>query len=239
MTRHLVWFSAGAASAVAARLTLRDHDDVVLAYTNPGSEHPDNERFICDVEKWLNVDVVRLRSDRYIDTWQVWEERRFLNSPAGALCTAELKRKVRFAFQEPNDIQVFGYTVEERGRAQRFRDNNPDVNLSTPLIDAGLTKSDCLAVIDRAGITLPTMYLLGYRNNNCVGCVKGGMGYWNKIRRDFPDVFARMAKLERDIGHSCLKDVFLDELDPDRGNHADEPSFECSLLCELALNEGP
>jgi 3'-phosphoadenosine 5'-phosphosulfate sulfotransferase (PAPS reductase)/FAD synthetase len=233
MIRHLVWFSAGAASAVAAKLTLGPDRDVVLAYTDPGSEHPDNERFIGDVEKWLGVEVVRLRSEKYADTWQVWEERRFLNSPAGALCTTELKRKLRHQFQRADDIQVFGYTVEERGRAQRFRDNNPEVELSTPLIDAGLTKSDCLAMIDRAGIELPAMYRLGYRNNNCVGCVKGGMGYWNKIRRDFPAVFDRMAKLERDIGHSCLRDQFLDELDPGRGSHADEPSFECSLLCEL------
>jgi 3'-phosphoadenosine 5'-phosphosulfate sulfotransferase (PAPS reductase)/FAD synthetase len=234
MSRRLVWFSAGAASAVAAYLTVKDSpDDVVVAYTNPGSEHPDNERFIRDVEQWLDIEVVQLRSAKYADTWQVFRERRFLNSPAGALCTAELKRKLRHQFQQADDIQVFGYTVEEKGRAQRFRDNNPDVTLACPLIDAGLTKSDCLAIIDRAGIPLPAMYLLGYRNNNCIGCVKGGMGYWNKIRRDFPDVFARMALLEREIGHSCLRDQFLDELDPGRGNHADEPSFECSLLCEL------
>ena len=238
MTRHLAWFSAGAASAIATKLTIAAHrDDTVVAYTNPGSEHPDNERFITDIEAWLDIDVIRLHSDRYADTWQVWEERRFLNSPAGALCTAELKRKVRFAFERPDDIQVFGYTVNERHRAQRFRDSNPEVTLSTPLIDANLTKSDCLAMIDRAGITLPAMYLLGYRNNNCIGCVKGGMGYWNKIRRDFPDVFNRMALLERSIGASCIHDQFLDELDPDRGSHSDEPSFECSLLCQLAEDD--
>jgi 3'-phosphoadenosine 5'-phosphosulfate sulfotransferase (PAPS reductase)/FAD synthetase len=233
--RHLVWFSAGAASAVAARLTVTAHPDTtVIAYTDPGSEHDDNRRFITDIEHWLDRPVVRLHSDRYRDTWQVWHERRFLNSPAGALCTAELKRKVRFAFQQPDDIQVFGYTVEEQHRAERFRVGNPEVDLSCPLIDHNLTKSDCLAIIDRAGIRLPAMYLLGYRNNNCIGCPKGGMGYWNKIRRDFPATYERMALLERELDASCIGGVFLDELDPDRGSHADEPSFECSLLCTLA-----
>ncbi len=37
------------------------------------------------------------------------------------------------------------------------------------------------------------MYDLGYPNNNCIGCVKGGMGYWNKIRKDFPEVFQKRA----------------------------------------------
>ena len=85
------------------------------------------------------------------------------------------------------------------------------------------------------------MYRLGYRNNNCVGCVKGGMGYWNKIRSDFPDTFWRMAGLERGIGHSILSDkdgpVWLDELDPQRGHHPSEVSIECGLLCESASQD--
>ena len=242
-----MWFSAGAASAVAAKLTLAEPytDDVVVAYVNPGSEHPDNLRFLDACQRWFGAsesffgrNITMLRSDKYADTWQVWQERRYLVGPTGALCTAELKKKVRFAFERPDDIQVFGYTVEEQSRADRFREQNPGVDLRCPLIERGLTKDDCLAIIERAGIELPAMYRLGYRNNNCVGCVKGGMGYWNKIRRDFPETFDRMAALERDLGHTVLRDnsepLYLDELDPDRGNHADEPSFECSLMCQLA-----
>lgn len=242
MTRTVVWFSAGAASAVAAKLIVAEQpDDLAIVYTNPGSEHPDNERFLTDCETWFEYPVLRLSSDRYRDTWQVWEERRFLVSPAGALCTAELKKRVRYGFERPDDVQVFGYTAEEQHRADRFRAQNIEVDLRTPLIERGLTKSDCLALVDRAGIRLPAMYLLGYRNNNCVGCVKGGIGYWNKIRRDFPDVFDRMARLEREIGaythHDADGPVWLDELDPDRGSHADEPSFECSLLCSIAQTD--
>ena len=77
------------------------------------------------------------------------------------------------------------------------------------------------------------MYDLGYRNNNCIGCVKGGMGYWNKIRIDFPEVFERMAKLEREIGHSCINGIFLDELEPGRGRMEDEIIPDCSVMCYL------
>ena len=82
------------------------------------------------------------------------------------------------------------------------------------------------------------MYKLGYQNNNCIGCPKGGMGYWNKIRCDFPETFERMSILEQSLGHSVLRSegqpVYLRDLDPQRGNHADEPAFECSLLCAIA-----
>ena len=50
-----------------------------------------------------------------------------------------------------------------------------------------------------------------------VSDVKGGMWYWNKIRQDFPVVFQERARLEREIGRSCIKGVFLDELEEGRG----------------------
>jgi hypothetical protein len=55
-------------------------------------------------------------------------------------------------------------------------------------------------MIERAGLMLPLMYRLGYHNANCIGCVKGGAGYWNKIRRDFPEDFEEMAQIEESIG---------------------------------------
>ena len=125
MSRVVVWFSCGAASAVAAKLALRKYGErVVIAYTDPGSEHPDNQRFLADCEAWFGQPVTHLKSERYRDTWQVWHDRRFLVGPRGALCTVELKKALRFEFQRPGDIQVFGYTADVRdvARAALFRE---------------------------------------------------------------------------------------------------------------------
>ena len=86
----------------------------------------------------------------------------------------------------------------------------------------------------KLGLKRPAMYDLGYNNNNCIGCVKGGMSYWNRIRRDFPDTFNRVASIEREIGRSCLKECFLDELDPERGRDTPEVMEECGIACQLA-----
>lgn len=42
----------------------------------------------------------------------------------------------------------------------------------------------------------------------------------------------RRAKQEREIGHSCIKGVFLDELDPNRGNMRTEVMPSCGFACE-------
>lgn len=244
--RTVVWFSCGASSAVAAKLVLAQ-GPAEIVYTDPGSEHPDNKRFMAECEEWFGQEVTKLKSEQYEDTWDVWAKTNYLVGPQGARCTAELKRKLRFAFQQPDDRQVFGYTVEprEQGRAALAEKTNPEVDWWWPLIEMNLNKADCLAMIERAGIELPAMYKLGYDHNNCIGCPKGAIGYWNKIRVDFPVTFHRMAVEERRVGHACNSEevtpgsrkktpVWLDELDPARGDYKTEPEIECSIMCQVA-----
>jgi len=245
VSRVVCRFSCGAASAVATKLALAkyaaDHD-VVIHYSDTRSEHPDNERFLADCEAWFDHSVTRLHSERYHDVWDVWTRRKMLVSgrTGFAPCTEELKRMTAEMAQRPGDIIIMGYTKEEQARFDRIRKRNPGEDLRAPLIEAQLSKSDCLAMVERAGIALPAMYGLGFKNNNCLGCPRGGMGYWNNIRRHFPETFDRMAKLERELGMAIIPDgktgnrIFLDELHPDRGDQATEPEIECSIMCALA-----
>lgn len=231
MSRMLVWFSCGAASACAAKLASEMFPDCLIMHCDTlSTEHPDNARFLVDVESWCGKKIQSLKSDRYKDTWEVFEKRRYLSGPSGALCTTEMKKMPRREFQVPDDIHVFGFTADEEKRIKRFEEQNWEQCLWI-LRDHGITKQDCYRMVHAAGIELPAMYKLGYRNNNCIGCVKGKKGYWNKIRRDFPAVFERMAKQERVIGAACCgKGQFLDELPIDAGRYEEE-DIECGPVC--------
>lgn len=236
--RHVVWFSCGAPSAVAAKLVVQEHPKTVdVVYCDTGGEHPDNQRFLKDVERWIGRDVRVLKSRKYANHFEVAASG-YINGPTGAKYTSELKRKLRQQYQKWNDIHIWGFTAEEQQRATDFEDRFTDVRSEFPLITAGITRNDCKRILERQGIALPIMYELGYHNNNCIGCWKGGMGYWNKIRRDFPAVFDYAAKICQRIGHSPIKDkhgkpIMLDELDPSAGRYEDEPSVECGVTCEL------
>lgn len=239
--RVLVWFSCGVTSAIAAKLALQKYAgngfDVHVCYTDPGSEHPDNRRFFLEVQAWCGVEFRVLRSDKYKNVDEVIEGERFIVGQNGAPCTKFLKRLPRIAYQNPDDIHIFGFDTDDEaeGRVKDWGKNNPELICDYPLLHHRLSHSECEDLCRKVGIEPPITYEMGYKHANCLGCVKGGMGYWNKIRVDFPDVFARRAKQERDLNHAILKDdngpVFLDELDPKRGNYKAEPKIACGLFC--------
>lgn len=228
----IAWFSCGATSAVATKFAIDAYDNVEVYYIDTGGEHPDNQRFLRDCQEWFGREVHVRKSHVYATPMEVFRGTRFLNGPNGARCTLELKKKVRWEVEDELQSwksQVFGFDNSEVNRFTRFRQQYPKAKAIAPLISKNLDKPSCLAMLQREGIELPAMYRLGFHNNNCIGCVKGGKGYWCAIRKHFPEVFNSMAELEREIGHSCIKDCFLDEL----GECALPPIVpSCSIFCD-------
>ena len=235
----VVWLSAGVSSFIAGYLA-KDVDEWI--YIDIQDQHPDSRRFIEDCEKFIGQKVTILYSQFYASVDQVCRSVRYVNGPAGAPCTRALKKQVRKRWEldhMTDDLTyVWGMDCNEKRRADRIAETFPEVHHEFPLIDNGLSKADAHGILAQLGIKRPAMYDMGYNNNNCIGCVKGGAGYWNKIRQDFPEVFKQRAELERDIGHSILKGCFLDELPPDKGNMSEEIMPECSILCQLAVFGG-
>jgi hypothetical protein len=235
--RVISWFSCGAASAYATWLAAQKYDKITPVYCSVKEEHESSRLFLKQFEEKLKIPVEIIENEKYNGSiYEVFRGTKFIKGPSGAPCTRILKKEMRKAYQKQDDIQVFGYTVEEQKRADRFIDSNNEVDVDFILIDKGITKKQCIEFVKDLGIEIPRMYKLGYSNNNCVGCVKGGMGYWNAIRVDFPEAFNNMAALEREIGHSILKDkdgpVYLDTLDPSRGNFERDMPGDCGFTCE-------
>lgn len=228
----VAWFSTGVSSFIACYLTT---DIEKIMYCHIEDQHPDSMRFLSDCEKVLDKKINIIGSP-YRNVENVIQQFRFINSPYGAKCTEILKRRVRKEWERQQNepiTYVWGYDVSEKHRAERMEESMPEFKHEFPLIENGLSKSDCHGLLCKLGVKRPKMYDLGYPNNNCIGCIKGGMWYWNKIRKDFPEVFKRRAKQEREIGHSCINGVYLDELDPDRGKESEEILQDCSIMCLL------
>lgn len=242
----VVQFSCGAASAVAAKLTLRNRsaENVLIVNAFIEEEHSDNRRFFEDCKKWFAHDIVTVRAEKFkASTIQVWTRKRFMKGPYGAPCSLELKRKPLDAICGPSDTKVIGFTADEAERADDLCEHFPDEKFAFPLIEENLTKQDCYAIVRRAGIELPMMYRLGYPNANCIGCPKGGQAYWQHIRKDFPKQFIQISDLQEAIGLGARflrfrsgprkgERMWLKELPEGCEPMAGAEDFTCSFFCD-------
>lgn len=237
-----VWFSCGAASAVAAKLTIEKYGEThnILIVNNPViEEHPDNLRFKNDVEKWLGYPIIEAKSKEFpsASIIDVFNKRKYISGNRGAPCTKFLKKQARYEFEAANKIDwhVLGFTIDEWQRQKKFNDFERGNTL--PVLIANLiTKEDCFKILQKAGIQLPLIYTLGFPNANCIGCVKSSSPtYWNLVRKTFPDVYEQRAKQSKEIGCRLVKRkgkrIFLEELlETDKGGKI--KSYECGIFCD-------
>jgi hypothetical protein len=241
----VVWFSCGAASAVAAKKTIEKYGsrcEVKIVNSGIKEEDEDNRRFLKDVEIWLGQEVEIAINPKFplCSAVEVWTKRKYMSGTKGAPCTGELKKEARYIYESKHriDWHVLGFTANEQSRHDLFTKYERS-NVIPVLIDEGVTKADCFSILLEAGLDLPIMYKLGYPNANCIGCVKAtSPTYWNHVRKVHPEVFESRAKQSREIGCRLVrlkgKRIFLDELSPDaKGRPMKNMNTECGIFCEL------
>jgi len=259
----IAWWSGGVTSAVACRISidLFGANRVRVIFIDTKNEDDDTYRFMSDCEKWYQIPIETITSMEVQSIQEVWRLHNSLNTANGAICSNVLKRRVREHWQKGNRYiyQAFGFELDEARRAMALTKNHPDAKAMYPLLMFGLSKKDCVEIIESSGINIPRVYHLGYKNNNCfkTGCVQGGIGYWQKLKREYPDKFDAMAKIEHELTDAkgtpitMLKDqsneakktgvklVFLKKhpdypemkcLDDMRECKV-EPLFECNAFC--------
>jgi hypothetical protein len=203
------WWSGGITSAVACKIAIDlfgiNNCRIIMIDTH--NEHEDTYRFKSDCEKWYgkSIEVISGIGENYGSIQDVWIKHKSLNVATGAICSTQLKRRVREKWQEQNefDHQVFGFEFDKKefNRALSLTMNHPKAKGIYPLLMMGYDKDDCIRIMSEVGVEIPIMYKMGFRNNNCfnTGCVQGGIGYWQKMKRDFPDKFESMAEMEHKL----------------------------------------
>lgn len=205
----ICWWSGGITSAVACYLSIEIFgiDRCLFLMIDTKNEHDDTYRFKKDCEKLYGkkIEVIDNFGENYSSIEDVWMKHLSLNVSYGAICSYQLKRVAREKWEKENKFkyQIFGFEFESKefNRAMSLQMNHPKVNPIFPLLMYGYDKEKCIEFFNSKNIEIPLMYKLGFRNNNCfnTGCVQGGIGYWKKIQKEFPDKFNKMAKLEHTI----------------------------------------
>lgn len=237
-----VWFSCGAASAVAAKKTIELYGNTheIRIINNPiKEEHPDNLRFLKEVERWIGLPIEFATNPEFKNNscFDVWEKRKYMSGIRGAPCTLLLKKKPRQLWEEINkpDHTVLGFTYDEKKRHDRFV--LTEKPLLPVLIDLKITKEDCFKILQDNNISLPHIYSLNFPNANCIGCVKStSVEYWKMVKEHFPNEFEIRNEQSKRIGARLArykgKRYFLDEIPSEAKGRKPKNNIECGIFCE-------
>ena len=215
MYKIIGWWSGGITSAVACKIgiDLYGKENVRVIFIDTNNEDEDTYRFMKDCADWYGIEIETICSTKHDSVQAVWRRYKALNNAKGAVCSSEMKRQVRETWEKTNEWnhQIFGFELDEYKRAKGMILNHPQTKPLFPLMMHGLNKKDCIKIVQDEGIKVPNMYQLGFLNNNCfkTGCVQGGIGYWQKMGRDFPDKFDTMAEMEHELTDAKGKPITM------------------------------
>ena len=185
MTKHLVQYSTGAASAEVAWRVVAEHGaaDTVLLTADTLAEDGDNWRFADEVAERLGCEWTILADGR--TPMQVGRDVRVVPNNRMAVCSRILKRELLWAHMEahydPADSVVYlGFDWTEPHRFEAAQKHWAPWTVAAPLMDAPyLWKHALLELWAQRGIDPPRLYSYGFGHANCGGaCVRGGQAQW-------------------------------------------------------------
>ena len=103
-------------------------------------------------------------------------------------------------------VKVVGMSAKEPDRVanQAAKAVNGGFTVRFPMIETGTTKQQATDWVLSMGVKPSAIYCWS-EHANCVGCVKGGMAYWQAVAKNAPDVYAQRIALEEEFGHGILR----------------------------------
>ena len=217
-TLHIVQFSGGAGSAVAAKLVIDEFGpaDVVLLFHDTLAEHPDAKRFREEVAAYLGLPITERSCGKSL--WEVIDANSALPSSFMPFCTRELKLQPGEQFLQDLEMagQAFalynGMGPDEPARVRRAKAEaaKRGRTLRCPLDERDV--DDPKSVVASWGIELPVCYRY-LKHNNCIPCFKAtGLEYWYNVWLHHPAEYERAAQLEEKFGYTVRRGQSLREL---------------------------
>ena len=192
-------------------------DAALFANVGDDSEHPSTITYVREVmipwcaEHGLDVHELKRRTrDGSIET--LWSRITKPGSqsltipmrmsetgkPNPRSCTSDFKVRVIAKWLKARGISntnpagvLIGYSTDEAIRMTNMRPGAYE-QPEFPLLDLRLSRTDCKALISRAGLAVPP-------KSACFFCPFHRPSVWSRMRRDEPELFAKSVELERQI----------------------------------------
>ncbi|MBN1970353.1 MAG: phosphoadenosine phosphosulfate reductase family protein [Candidatus Delongbacteria bacterium] len=214
----IVLFSGGIASFEVGRLVLEKYakENIRFWFFDTLTEDDSLYNFVDQCEDFLGIEIERFCDGRNI--WEVFRDERFIGNSRVPLCNRVLKRellerKLKQEFPSKNLILFLGYEYYEKERMEKAKNkwNKNGYQVSFPLAEKEHQEKEVLiSKLNDYGLTIPKLYDLGFKHNNCGGaCVRAGINQWLLLLELFPERYLWHERQEQQIREYLNKDVAI------------------------------
>lgn len=224
-TKHVVCFSGGHSSALAAIKVVRRFgpENVVLLNHDIHFTVEDRsiKRFKAEVAEYLRLPITfanHPEPDK--DQFDVCVDAKAFKVGDGTeLCTNRLKTRpfmawLRREVPDKDCIVYYGFDKNERHRVQRRAGIMGAQGYKTDYPVA--LWSETIKNTEEIGISRPLTYGT-FKHGNCVGCLKAGWQHWYIVYCTRPDIWLKGKWAEDEIGYAIHHDesgpVFLEDME--------------------------
>jgi hypothetical protein len=223
--KHIVFFSSGANSYVAAKLVSEKFkkENTLLVFADTLIEDEDNYRFLHEGADKIGSELIILKDGR--SPWEVYKDEKYLGNSWFAPCSKYLKQKIcriyiENNFSPDNCILYLGIDFQEVERTFKITENWKPFKVDYPLLwNNWIDRKKVFEILKKDQINPPRLYSFGFNHANCGGfCVRSGKSQFKKLLEVFPERYKFHEEKEEEfrkwIGKdlSILKDFTLKKL---------------------------
>lgn len=227
---------------LATQGLIPDVDAALFANVGDDSEHPATIKFVKEIAiPWAeerNIKIHVLSPLRHKQPTTLYSEitkegsRRDLipvfgeaGNPLSRSCTADFKVRTLHRWlrengatrQKPAYVQL-GISTDEIQRAGRGKNGTREIR-EYPLLDLGLSRTDCMKIISDAGLPVPP-------KSSCFFCPFHSEDVWRDLRKNEPELFEKAQYLEDFMkqrkADSGLRTVYLTRKGAKQGKRLSE-----------------
>ena len=255
---YVVSLSGGKDSTALLLMMLERGESVAdIVFFDGGWEFPQMHDHLAQLEGYTGLKITRLKprspfdldfAKRDVFSKQTGEFRRSGRgwpSPLRRWCTREKINAIwawctglTYKVEHLPVVQCIGYALDEPERAEKHAAKKAKVHQAFryPLIEWGITEDDALTYCKERGFTWGGLYEHFHRVS-CFCCPLSSLDNLRKLRRHYPDLWARMLEMESwlpdgDIGRQFKEKTTVSDLD---ARFAAEDVHESRILSLLEM----
>ncbi len=214
---ELFSFGAGVNSVALAILLVEQGWTGAIAFADPGAEHPETYCYMTTFERdFLKPHGLEITRISPVTHPHLYDDKR-IGGPVSTLeqyclqwgiipllsvrwCSVGFKGKPLENLRQElgAEASILGIAADEPNRV-----HYDDPQVQYPLVERGVTRPECIRIIQRAGLPVP-------RKSGCFFCPGQRVSQWRDLYLHYPDLYERAAAIERTASERCQKWVTLD-----------------------------